>query len=1508
MAGIKLMGLTIDNSKKLAVKSGKWKDPGARFYDILMNAYDNRWVADGRNTLPEEKESRTWHYWQDFLKEAYLKAPVSKITNKGPYGMTPFARSGCKYPHHAIRNGNLVVSVPGLKAAYTRVCQMHELKGDIKEHLERHIKELGIQASFHDGMLSWNEAHEVKIEENFNSIYDYIQENTGIDLHDNYMTEASHGKLKYDFRFGWDYNTGHQVKIVYSLDNIEVTGVGDFYWKYNNDNKNPDGSLKMDEGQYKDWVSKNITRKGNNDHQSKGQKVLAIIDLVTNKKLKSVKLMSPISLDGTEYRFTHYTAIPNEILDEARRLATNNHGISMIKTGEVDNNPSFKSTSWFTNVIDKTTGENLRFNKLAKAEFIRLGRGIKPDDIQAKNFEIKSDPNIRPLLFKNPSKKEALTELYCIEKNAIYWIDIFKYAINNNRYPKGWDYNSTKQLLDQYMNKLKYIKHDISLINAGKYNLSMMQKYKNERMIESAEEEREKYLENNKHVDYIPPSNGIPYYAIPFPEDVEVLESVETCIMEEAINDILDQGGVTPQEVFEWIRSNISYDKASPSEWKLKSPQETYDLKKGNCHDQSLLTFTLFKSMGYKRGQIFFIEYKEGETVGGNTHTFTWYIEDDKYYWFETAWENKAGIHGPYDSIAELKEDVRKEWNNDNDINSRSYSGVYWDGIEFSETSKYKVGMGLGDYVDSWVFVEDIKEAMDWIDNFVNNESFRENFDNISIMQNLPDKLYFSSSVKMDKLTGRVFLTPHIGIASLFIVNLKPVMRDYFAKYADHELTKFNYNSGYEEWNWDNDKLQKPLDMIHINHNVPEYTQVETGSSSGFIHVVDISSVKDQLKTFVTNNPDREVIYEGNETLPIIEVIPHTVNWEINYNESNTIEHGKGFVESYIDNNIEFTEKSHGKLKYDYRRAYDVNTGHQILLVYSLDNIKVSYPGHAYNISNFNGINQNNNSTTELNKINNTVQKNIAKKGNMDHQSYGQKLLAIKDLITGKNLQEVECIGLYQGGNVSALQIINKDAITKAINKGYSFKLKIGDIESPEQKSFKSTKLFKPNIVIDNGIKYDDNQHKMMVAEDNLKHGRGVKMDDISDIYTNRRELLYKHPSKKDIKKGHSEFNKSQKEKKELITEINIMILEHIPSNESRKDYYQIYRLRPILDRIQKWNDDKYNLSKITVADITYDVLDNLIRKKKLEEKRFKNDMADAEDEEDKEYYTNRYTKNIKYLDERIDECNKCLQFLKSQGLIKESTENIHDELNIGYDNLLLPFDESYYSDILMEEVDIEEKNDNPPSISNSAGKESEEQDKESADNNDNENTEVEKDEPQEETSEEVKEIKPLSRPKQTDAAEKDKNGVRRKKLYIAFIEWCKEYNNKNTFGSIFDKDAFNVSYPFVPHEMRYFYRLANPMLCVLSGNLTFFQVAELKKLNSKNSKFPELLIFAATENDLRVFSNTDKKVYFGIEENGEIKLTKVLSDTFDTYIQTMIGKGDILNGPIEDKSEKSES
>ena len=141
----------------------------------------------------------------------------------------------------------------------------------------------------------------------------------------------------------------------------------------------------------------------------------------------------------------------------------------------------------------------------------------------------------------------------------------------------------------------------------------------------------------------------------------------------------------------------------------------------------------------------------------------------------------------------------------------------------------------------------------------------------------------------------------------------------------------------------------------------------------------------------------------------------------------------------------------------------------------------------------------------------------------------------------------------------------------------------------------------------------------------------------------------------------------------------------------------------------------------------------------------------------------------------------------------------------------------------------------------------------------------------------------------------------RGKKLYIAFIEWCKEYNPKNTFGSIFDKDAFQVTYPFVPNEMRYFYRLANPMVCTLGGDLTFFQASELRKLNANNNQKDKYFIFAATLKDIRVFNREDKKVYFATQTDGAITLGDCLGDTFDLYLQIMIKKGDILNAPLNE-------
>lgn len=292
-----------------------------------------------------------------------------------------------------------------------------------------------------------------------------------------YYDEASHGTLKYDFRLGWDYDTGHQIKVVYSLDNIDITGIGDFYWKGNKENRNSNGTLKQSEDEYKNWVKKNITKKGNNDHQSKGQKVLAIIDLVNNKRLNEVKLINPFC-PGIN---THSKSLTlNELKIVQDNVDINSKYLNVLKVGDIDNNESFKATSWGKNTTDLKTLEDFRFNQISKKEFLKSGRGYKINDIipdDLKIFEYSEKP---PIIFNNPNKKEALIELNARAVNYENLAKSLINALNNNIYPNGWDKESVLDFLNLTRQKIQIIDNDINTINTKGYDLSIMQKYREE--------------------------------------------------------------------------------------------------------------------------------------------------------------------------------------------------------------------------------------------------------------------------------------------------------------------------------------------------------------------------------------------------------------------------------------------------------------------------------------------------------------------------------------------------------------------------------------------------------------------------------------------------------------------------------------------------------------------------------------------------------------------------------------------------------------------------------------------------------------------------------------------------------------------------------------------------------------------------------------------------------------------------------------------------------------------
>lgn len=272
-------------------------------------------------------------------------------------------------------------------------------------------------------------------------------------------------------------------------------------------------------------------------------------------------------------------------------------------------------------------------------------------------------------------------------------------------------------------------------------------------------------------------------------------------------------------------------------------------------------------------------------------------------------------------------------------------------------------------------------------------------------------------------------------------------------------------------------------------------------------------------------------------------------------------------------------EKSHGKLKYDFRRAYDVNTGHALKIVYSLDNIDIKDIGDnhlLYGQSKELSDKYNKSSTDEKNKIRkdqvNEIKKDITKKGNLDHSSKGQKVLAIVDRVTGKKFkpgEKVTVIGPYNAltnFNLGFPLKLNKNDLNEFINgyendtsnfgDGIDFNNKLQTIsvgEVDNTPTFKSTKFLKKNTFMDKdysnpgGPKVLWDKAEKNTAIEELFKGRGSKIDDIDDDIENG--IKYNHPSKKDKRDNPSAY---KKESTDNVPEYNVDMSEKQAKNTLR--------------------------------------------------------------------------------------------------------------------------------------------------------------------------------------------------------------------------------------------------------------------------------------------------------------------------------------------------------------------
>lgn len=139
-------------------------------------------------------------------------------------------------------------------------------------------------------------------------------------------------------------------------------------------------------------------------------------------------------------------------------------------------------------------------------------------------------------------------------------------------------------------------------------------------------------------------------------------KQLEEMISESSVAIIRNKTFFSPEQLLQWMKENMKYN-SEDRLWKLQSCERTLDSKFGNCHDQALLEYWVFEKLGLKPKSLFMIEYK-GDKIydAGSTHTITYYVKNNRLWWFENAWASQAGIHGPYKDIVALQDDIASKW------------------------------------------------------------------------------------------------------------------------------------------------------------------------------------------------------------------------------------------------------------------------------------------------------------------------------------------------------------------------------------------------------------------------------------------------------------------------------------------------------------------------------------------------------------------------------------------------------------------------------------------------------------------------------------------------------------------------------------------------------------------------------------------------------------------------------------------------------------------------------
>ena len=76
----------------------------------------------------------------------------------------------------------------------------------------------------------------------------------------------------------------------------------------------------------------------------------------------------------------------------------------------------------------------------------------------------------------------------------------------------------------------------------------------------------------------------------------------------------------------------------------LMNPVDVCRLGEGSCHDQTFFELEALSQMGLQPKAKFLMAV-DSDNIGGETHSFAYWVDQNNAYWFENAWSDYQGIH-----------------------------------------------------------------------------------------------------------------------------------------------------------------------------------------------------------------------------------------------------------------------------------------------------------------------------------------------------------------------------------------------------------------------------------------------------------------------------------------------------------------------------------------------------------------------------------------------------------------------------------------------------------------------------------------------------------------------------------------------------------------------------------------------------------------------------------------------------------------------------------------------